>query len=228
MNFTFRNILAVSYLILMAILPVTEAGFGTGPGTDPYGFGDESDFPEFHFVMMSKEQLTRLTQNLHHSIQVDPIPLEDLKYACFSMTHTIAPNGTLHTVTGFGDLSLDLFVALTGFPGLFRSDPMFPTNVANLVSLSLSNGVSFTLGVVCHDDGVGAWIVNSPNWSISEEDIYAISQHVASLGFNMDNIVVMDNSKCGDQQDLKSYNKYTTQHRKPNRNGNQNCKSQAY
>lgn len=43
MNFTFRNILAVSYLILMAILPVTEAGFGTGPGTDPYGFGDVSE-----------------------------------------------------------------------------------------------------------------------------------------------------------------------------------------
>lgn len=96
----------------------------------------------------------------------------------------------------------------------------YVSGVPNLASMSFSNRETFVVTLICHDDGVAGWVVNSPNWSISDEDIYAVSQHLLSLGFNMDHAVILDNSNCGEN----SMNSDVVTPMKPHRKGNKHRK----
>ncbi|XP_021942975.1 uncharacterized protein LOC110841596 [Folsomia candida] len=210
-----RNLFCI--FLLCGILSKSDAGFSQGePGTDPYGFGNvketcktppfiaanfnpawTSTYPELYFVMMSKEHLTRLTQHLFHSVAVPPLTQDDLDHGCFTLTQYPLNGGSQHTVTGYGNLTLDQFVYPLGFPGFLRFDKMFERgDVGGVSVLSLSNNLSFNLGVACFDDGAGTWLVSSPNKCLTEIETYAISQHLLSLGFNPDNFVSVDFNKC--------------------------------
>lgn len=76
----------------------------------------------FHFLMMSKEHLTRLTQRLYGSLVVPDIAQEEINEGCFVLHRFPRPIGRHHEVTGFGDKFLEMEVYPLGIPGLSRSD----------------------------------------------------------------------------------------------------------
>jgi hypothetical protein len=51
------------------------------------------------------------------------------------------------------------------------------------IFISLSDNKSFTVLVVCHDDGLGSFVVFSPHKTLPEETLNIAKEHVKALGF---------------------------------------------
>lgn len=73
---------------------------------------------------------------------------------------------------------------------------LFIADMGGISQLSISNNKDFNLGVICWDDGVGTWIVNSPQRSLSSRNKYLVEQHLKALGFNSDHFFTFNWSHC--------------------------------
>lgn len=62
--------------------------------------------------------------------------------------------------------------------------------------VTLSNNRSYNVVVLCYDDGVATWAVQSPKESLTKMETTAIEEHLLALGFSENSFFTIDRSHC--------------------------------
>jgi hypothetical protein len=155
-----------------------------------------------YFPLANKADFYRLTQQIYKVNEFEDIKESHLVNSCFRFRRDAT--GNVLTMFGYNDKNFEKVLIPSileqktfYFPPTFLPSKNFyyyyftlTCNNNNLhigyggrIYISLSDNKSFTLFVLCHDDGLGSFVVTSPHKTLPEETLNIIKEHVKALGF---------------------------------------------
>jgi len=139
-----------------------------------------------YFPLMSKGDAYRLTQSLYQNPQFEEFTEEHLANSCIRMQRDVT--GTMLTMKGYNDKSFVKYLTPTA-PKSYYFPSNYPQGHGGRNYISLSDNKSFTVWVLCHDDGLGSFAVTSAQRTLPPETLNIAKEHVKALGFKEENFL---------------------------------------
>jgi len=139
-----------------------------------------------YYPLMSKGNMYRLTQNLYQSPQFEEFTEEHMTNSCIRLQRDVT--GSVLTMRAYNDKTFMKYLTPTA-PKSYYFLSSYPQGHGGRSYTSLSDNKSFTVFVVCHDDGLGTFGVISSQRTLPPETLNIAKEHVKALGFKEENFL---------------------------------------
>jgi len=131
---------------------------------------------------MNKGYMYRVAQMFYKTPEFATFKDQHLYNTCLRATQD--STGTLYLNKGYDNRNFTYFLnPVLASPNSFYFPPVFSPSVGGRAFVSLSDSKSYILWTLCFDDGLGTFVVDSLEKTLSAETLSVVKAHVKALGY---------------------------------------------